>query len=133
MYLSSITFYRDSYPTYREASSNASKKLIYLTKHSKLAEILGGKSINAFLCMYACSGTFLDFRRFQIPYDLRPIPEIQFYLKEVAFKVDRHLENIQILGDRINKPEKPRVIMSLENRKQTLLRHLLIPVNVNFR
>ncbi|KAH9476032.1 Ras guanine nucleotide exchange factor J [Psilocybe cubensis] len=113
LYLSSVIFYRDLYSSHRPPLFDSSEKLIDLNKHSKLAEILE------------------DFRRFQVPYNLKPIPELQFYLKNVAFKVDKHLENIQILGDRINKPHKPsiQITTSLQDRKRKLLEKLTIPVD----
>lgn len=71
LYLTDVTFCREGNPSHRTSPINPSKKLINFNKYHKLARIVQ------------------DMQRFQVPYNLKAIPEVQEYLND-AFEKCRH-------------------------------------------
>ncbi|KAI0070257.1 ras GEF [Panus rudis PR-1116 ss-1] len=65
LYLTDITFCREGNPSHRASPKNPDKKLLNFNKYHKLARIVQ------------------DMQRFQVPYNLKEIPEVQEYLKYV--------------------------------------------------
>ncbi|KAK7469399.1 Ras guanine nucleotide exchange factor bud5 [Stygiomarasmius scandens] len=68
LYLTDITFCREGNPSHRASPLNANKKLLNFNKYHKLARIVQ------------------DMQRFQVPYNLKAIPEVQDYLQFVFQK-----------------------------------------------
>ncbi|KAJ6559047.1 ras guanine nucleotide exchange factor domain-containing protein [Mycena vulgaris] len=71
LYLTDVTFCREGNPSHRASPVNPDKKLLNFNKYHKLARIVQ------------------DMQRFQVPYQLRGIPEVQEYLNG-AFEKTRH-------------------------------------------
>ncbi|KAJ7695692.1 ras guanine nucleotide exchange factor domain-containing protein [Mycena rosella] len=71
LYLTDVTFCREGNPSHRASPMNPDKKLLNFNKYHKLARIVQ------------------DMQRFQVPYQLRGIPEVQEYLTG-AFEKTRH-------------------------------------------
>lgn len=65
-----------------------------------------------------------DFQRRQIPYNLKAIPELQIYLKEVAFKTSQHLNYIPKPQVAIPTPPKRRIINATSGLNQLFGPHL---------
>ncbi|KAJ7644234.1 ras guanine nucleotide exchange factor domain-containing protein [Roridomyces roridus] len=78
LYLTDVTFCREGNPSHRPSPMNADKKLLNFNKYHKLARIVQ------------------DMQRFQVPYQLRGIPEVQEYLTG-AFEISRHHGDLQDL------------------------------------
>ncbi|TEB18406.1 cell division control protein 25 [Coprinellus micaceus] len=78
LYLTDVTFCREGNPSHRPSPRNPAKKLINFNKYHKLARIIQ------------------DMQRFQVPYNLKAIPEVQQYLN-VAFERARHHGDLQDL------------------------------------
>ncbi|KAG6857139.1 hypothetical protein H0H87_008709 [Tephrocybe sp. NHM501043] len=78
LYLTDVTFCREGNPSHRASPTNPSKKLLNFNKYHKLARIVQ------------------DMQRFQVPYNLKAIPEVQAYLN-VAFENARHHGDLQDL------------------------------------
>ncbi|KAJ7505192.1 ras guanine nucleotide exchange factor domain-containing protein [Mycena galericulata] len=78
LYLTDVTFCREGNPSYRASPINPNKKLLNFNKYHKLARIVQ------------------DMQRFQVPYQLRGIPEVQEYLTG-AFENSRHHGDLQDL------------------------------------
>ncbi|KAJ6477309.1 ras guanine nucleotide exchange factor domain-containing protein [Mycena vitilis] len=78
LYLTDVTFCREGNPSHRESPMNANKKLLNFNKYHKLARIVQ------------------DMQRFQVPYQLRAIPEVQLYLNG-AFDNSKHHGDLQDL------------------------------------
>ncbi|KAJ7095770.1 ras guanine nucleotide exchange factor domain-containing protein [Mycena belliarum] len=71
LYLTDVTFCREGNPSHRASPVNPDKKLLNFNKYHKLARIVQ------------------DMQRFQVPYQLRGIPEVQEFLTG-AFEKTRH-------------------------------------------
>ncbi|KAJ7781813.1 ras guanine nucleotide exchange factor domain-containing protein [Mycena maculata] len=78
LYLTDVTFCREGNPSTRASPMNPEKKLLNFNKYHKLARIVQ------------------DMQRFQVPYQLRGIPEVQEYLTG-AFENSRHHGDLQDL------------------------------------
>ncbi|KAJ7147087.1 ras guanine nucleotide exchange factor domain-containing protein [Mycena crocata] len=78
LYLTDVTFCREGNPSHRASPMNPDKKLLNFNKYHKLARIVQ------------------DMQRFQVPYQLRGIPEVQEYLNG-AFEISRHHGDLQDL------------------------------------
>jgi len=98
LYLTDVTFCREGNPSHRASPINSDKKLLNFNKYHKLARIVQGKSPS--LAQKAPFGNDLmlraDMQRFQVPYNLKAIPEVQEYLN-VAFENSRHHGDLQDL------------------------------------
>ncbi|KAJ7795597.1 ras guanine nucleotide exchange factor domain-containing protein, partial [Mycena olivaceomarginata] len=90
LYLTDVTFCREGNPSHRASPMNPSKKLLNFNKYHKLARIIQ------------------DMQRFQVPYQLRAIPEVQEYLNG-AFENSRHHGDLQDLYRRslLVEPRQP--------------------------
>lgn len=90
LYLTDVTFCREGNPSHRPSPRNPAKKLINFNKYHKLARIVQ------------------DMQRFQLPYPLKAIPEVQAYLN-VAFERARHHGDLQDLYRRslLVEPKQP--------------------------
>ncbi|KAG6918773.1 hypothetical protein DXG01_011964 [Tephrocybe rancida] len=90
LYLTDVTFCREGNPSHRASPINPSKKLLNFNKYHKLARIIQ------------------DMQRFQVPYNLKAIPEVQGYLN-VAFENARHHGDLQDLYRRslLVEPRQP--------------------------
>ncbi|KAF9468519.1 ras guanine nucleotide exchange factor domain-containing protein [Collybia nuda] len=90
LYLTDVTFCREGNPSHRASPINQSKKLLNFNKYHKLARIVQ------------------DMQRFQVPYNLKAIPEVQEYLN-VAFENSRHHGDLQDLYRRslLVEPRQP--------------------------
>ncbi|KAF8555708.1 ras GEF [Imleria badia] len=90
LYLTDVTFCREGNPSYRDAPLAPGKKLLNFTKYHKLARIIQ------------------DMQRFQVPYNLKKIPEVQEYLN-VAFEGSKHHGDLQDLYRRslLVEPKQP--------------------------
>ncbi|KAH9941072.1 ras GEF [Amylocystis lapponica] len=90
LYLTDVTFCREGNPSMRAAPKAPEKKLINFNKYHKLARIVQ------------------DMQRFQVPYNLKAIPEVQEYLKD-AFEKSRHRGDLQDLYRRslLVEPRQP--------------------------
>ncbi|KAG1745971.1 ras guanine nucleotide exchange factor domain-containing protein [Suillus paluster] len=88
LYLTDVTFCREGNPSYRD--SPAGKKLLNFNKYHKLARIVQ------------------DMQRFQVPYNLKKIPEVQEYL-QMAFENSKHHGDLQDLYRRslLVEPKQP--------------------------
>ncbi|KAF7365075.1 hypothetical protein MVEN_00378700 [Mycena venus] len=78
LYLTDVTFCREGNPSLRASPINPNKKLLNFNKYHKLARIVQ------------------DMQRFQVPYQLRAIPEVQLYLNG-AFENSKHHGDLQDL------------------------------------
>ncbi|KAG2156000.1 ras guanine nucleotide exchange factor domain-containing protein [Suillus bovinus] len=90
LYLTDVTFCREGNPSYRESPSAPGKKLLNFNKYHKLARIVQ------------------DMQRFQVPYNLKKIPEVQEYL-QMAFEKAKHHGDLQDLYRRslLVEPKQP--------------------------
>lgn len=90
LYLTDVTFCREGNPSHRASPMNQNKKLLNFNKYHKLARIVQ------------------DMQRFQVPYNLKAIPEVQEYLN-VAFDNSRHHGDLQDLYRRslLVEPKQP--------------------------
>ncbi|KAG6891672.1 hypothetical protein C0992_012721 [Termitomyces sp. T32_za158] len=90
LYLTDLTFCREGNPSHRTSPVNPNKKLLNFNKYHKLARIVQ------------------DMQRFQVPYNLKAIPEVQEYLN-VAFENSRHHGDLQDLYRRslLVEPKQP--------------------------
>ncbi|TFK40534.1 ras guanine nucleotide exchange factor domain-containing protein [Crucibulum laeve] len=90
LYLTDVTFCREGNPSHRASPVNASRKLLNFNKYHKLARIVQ------------------DMQRFQVPYNLKAIPEVQEYLN-VAFENAKHHGDLQDLYNRslLVEPKQP--------------------------
>ncbi|KAI6041399.1 cell division control protein 25 [Pisolithus marmoratus] len=88
LYLTDVTFCREGNPSYRDGPSG--KKLLNFNKYHKLARIVQ------------------DMQRFQVPYNLKQIPEVQQYLN-VAFENSKHHGDLEDLYRRslLVEPKQP--------------------------
>ncbi|KAH9889834.1 ras GEF [Cubamyces lactineus] len=71
LYLTDLTFCREGNPSHRTSPKSPEKKLINFNKYHKLARIVQ------------------DMQRFQVPYNLKEIPEVQAYLRDAFEKSQR--------------------------------------------
>ncbi|KZP33472.1 ras GEF [Athelia psychrophila] len=78
LYLTDVTFCREGNPNHRPAPTNPDKKLLNFNKYHKLARIVQ------------------DMQRFQVPYNLKAISEVQEYLRG-AFENAKHHGDLQDL------------------------------------
>lgn len=90
LYLTDVTFCREGNPSYRASPKSPDKKLINFNKYHKLARIVQ------------------DMQRFQVPYNLKAIPEVQEFLKD-ALEKSRHRGDLQDLYRRslLVEPKQP--------------------------
>ncbi|KAG5648326.1 hypothetical protein DXG03_004898 [Asterophora parasitica] len=90
LYLTDVTFCREGNPSHRASPINSGKKLLNFNKYHKLARIIQ------------------DMQRFQVPYNLKSIPEVQEFLN-VAFENSRHHGDLQDLYRRslLVEPRQP--------------------------
>ncbi|KAG2051523.1 ras GEF [Suillus hirtellus] len=90
LYLTDVTFCREGNPSYRESPNAPGKKLLNFNKYHKLARIVQ------------------DMQRFQVPYNLKKIPEVQEYL-QMAFEKSKHHGDLQDLYRRslLVEPKQP--------------------------
>ncbi|KAG6837197.1 hypothetical protein H0H93_013424 [Arthromyces matolae] len=90
LYLTDLTFCREGNPSHRASPVNPSKKLLNFNKYHKLARIVQ------------------DMQRFQLPYNLKAIPEVQEYFN-FAFEKARHHGDLQDLYRRslLVEPRQP--------------------------
>ncbi|KAG6335564.1 hypothetical protein ID866_3527 [Astraeus odoratus] len=90
LYLTDVTFCREGNPSYRDSPLVPGKKLLNFNKYHKLARIVQ------------------DMQRFQVPYNLKKIPEVQEYLN-VAFENSKHHGDLQDLYRRslLVEPKQP--------------------------
>ncbi|KAH7928444.1 ras GEF [Leucogyrophana mollusca] len=90
LYLTDVTFCREGNPSYRDSPYAQAKKLLNFNKYHKLARIVQ------------------DMQRFQVPYNLKKIPEVQEYL-QVAFENAKHHGDLQDLYRRslLVEPRQP--------------------------
>ncbi|KIP10219.1 hypothetical protein PHLGIDRAFT_125720 [Phlebiopsis gigantea 11061_1 CR5-6] len=90
LYLTDITFCREGNPSHRSSPKNPDKKLLNFNKYHKLARIVQ------------------DMQRFQSPYNLKEIPEIQDYLRD-AFEQSKNRTDLQDLYRRslLVEPKRP--------------------------
>ncbi|KIJ17756.1 hypothetical protein PAXINDRAFT_154335 [Paxillus involutus ATCC 200175] len=90
LYLTDVTFCREGNPSYRDSLLVPVKKLLNFNKYHKLARIVQ------------------DMQRFQVPYNLKKIPEVQEYLN-VAFENSKHHGDLQDLYRRslLVEPKQP--------------------------
>ncbi|PPQ76387.1 hypothetical protein CVT26_015376 [Gymnopilus dilepis] len=90
LYLTDVTFCREGNPSHRASPTDPSKKLLNFNKYHKLARIVQ------------------DMQRFQAPYNLKAIPEVQEYLN-VCFEKSKHHGDLQDLYRRslLVEPKQP--------------------------
>ncbi|KAI0320546.1 ras guanine nucleotide exchange factor domain-containing protein [Amylostereum chailletii] len=90
LYLTDITFSREGNPSHRPSPLAADKKLLNFNKYHKMARIVQ------------------DMQRFQVPYTLKGIPEVQSYLNH-AFERSKHHGDLQDLYRRslLVEPKRP--------------------------
>jgi len=90
LYLTDVTFCHGGNPSHRAAPMSPNKKLLNFNKYHKLARIVQ------------------DMQRFQVPYNLKAIPEVQAYLND-AFQTSRHHGDLQDLYRRslLVEPRQP--------------------------
>ncbi|ETW81677.1 hypothetical protein HETIRDRAFT_36712 [Heterobasidion irregulare TC 32-1] len=72
LYLTDVTFCREGNPSHRASPMAAEKKLLNFNKYHKMARIVQ------------------DMQRFQVPYTLKEIPEVQSYLNHAFEKSPHH-------------------------------------------
>jgi hypothetical protein len=94
LYLTDVTFCREGNPNFRASPANPDKKLLNFNKYHKLARIVQGKSQKS--QVGTLSDLLLDMQRFQVPYNLKEIPEVQQYLNG-AFENAKHHGDLQDL------------------------------------
>lgn len=94
LYLTDVTFCREGNPSHRASPLDPNKKLLNFNKYHKLARIVQG-TINLIFFQHGLK-IFVDMQRFQIPYNLKAIPEVQEFLN-VAFENSRHHGDLQDL------------------------------------
>jgi son of sevenless len=92
--LTDVTFCREGNPNYRASPANPNKKLLNFNKYHKLARIVQGKQTECSVCILP--NLLLDMQRFQVPYNLKEIPEVQEYLNG-AFENAKHHGDLQDL------------------------------------
>jgi son of sevenless-like protein len=95
LYLTDVTFCREGNPSYRDSPSAPGKKLLNFNKYHKLARIIQGLN-SVFPCGLLGLILVLDMQRFQVPYKLKKIPEVQEYL-QMAFENSKHHGDLQDL------------------------------------
>jgi len=78
LYLTDVTFCREGNPSFRPSPKSPDKKLLNFNKYHKLARIVQ------------------DMQRFQTPYNLKQIPEVQEYLRD-AFERSARQGDLQDL------------------------------------
>ncbi|KAF9003733.1 ras GEF [Hymenopellis radicata] len=90
LYLTDVTFCREGNPSHRVSPQNPNKKLLNFNKYHKLARIVQ------------------DMQRFQVPYNLKAIPEVQIYLNYI-FQNSQHHGDLQDLYRRslLVEPKQP--------------------------
>ncbi|KAA1469900.1 ras GEF [Dentipellis sp. KUC8613] len=90
LYLTDVTFCREGNPSYRASPTAPEKKLLNFNKYHKMARIVQ------------------DMQRFQVPYKLKEIPEVQAYLND-AFEKSKHHGDLQDLYRRslLVEPKQP--------------------------
>ncbi|KAJ3509123.1 hypothetical protein NLJ89_g5382 [Agrocybe chaxingu] len=90
LYLTDVTFCREGNPSHRASPVNPNLKLLNFNKYHKLARIVQ------------------DMQRFQGPYNLKAIPEVQEYLN-VAFEKSKHHGDLNDLYRRslLVEPKQP--------------------------
>ncbi|KAJ3919614.1 ras guanine nucleotide exchange factor domain-containing protein [Lentinula edodes] len=90
LYLTDVTFCREGNPSHRNSPLNPDKKLLNFNKYHKLARIVQ------------------DMQRFQVPYQLKDIPEAQEYLAQV-FQASQRKGDLQDLYRRslLVEPKQP--------------------------
>ncbi|KAJ7288207.1 ras guanine nucleotide exchange factor domain-containing protein [Mycena rebaudengoi] len=100
LYLTDVTFCREGNPSHRASPMNPDKKLLNFNKYHKLARIVQ------------------DMQRFQVPYQLRAIPEVQEYLNG-AFQTSRHNGDLQDLYRRslLVEPRQPADVPQTDMRQ----------------
>jgi hypothetical protein len=96
--LTDVTFCREGNPSHRASPRSPDKKLLNFNKYHKLARIVQGKpfSYAPRLLQIRYLRTRPDMQRFQKPYNLKEIPEVQAYLN-VAFENSKHHGDLQDL------------------------------------
>ncbi|KDQ62483.1 hypothetical protein JAAARDRAFT_54421 [Jaapia argillacea MUCL 33604] len=90
LYLTDVTFCREGNPSHRASPLAPDRKLLNFNKYHKLARIVQ------------------DMKRFQVPYNLKAIPEVQEYL-HVAFEKSKSSGDLQDLYRRslLVEPRQP--------------------------
>ncbi|KAJ7600802.1 cell division control protein 25 [Mycena floridula] len=90
LYLTDVTFCREGNPSHRASPLDQGKKLLNFNKYHKLARIVQ------------------DMQRFQVPYTLKAIPEVQEYL-DILFQESRSHGDLQDLYRRslLVEPKQP--------------------------
>ncbi|KAF8627382.1 hypothetical protein AX17_006197 [Amanita inopinata Kibby_2008] len=101
LYLTDLTFCREGNPSHRVSPPNSNKTLLNFNKYHKLARIVQ------------------DMQRFQVPYNLKAIPEVQEYLN-VCFENSRHHGDLQDLYRRslLVEPKQPADSLPLGDMRQ---------------
>ena len=87
LYLTDVTFCREGNPSFRPSPKSPDKKLLNFNKYHKLARIVQGQYIALFLLVTHQHSA--DMQRFQIPYNLKQIPEVQVFLRDAFEKSAR--------------------------------------------
>ncbi|CCL99267.1 uncharacterized protein FIBRA_01282 [Fibroporia radiculosa] len=90
LYLTDVTFCREGNPSHRASPKSPDKRLLNFNKYHKLTRIVQ------------------DMQRFQVPYNLKQIPEVQEYLKD-AFEKSKHRGDLHDLYRRslLVEPKQP--------------------------
>jgi hypothetical protein len=83
LYLTDVTFCREGNPSHRASPLNADKKLINFNKYHKLARIVQGNVTDSLISFFLLMPFSIDMQRFQVPYNLKAIPEVQDYLENL--------------------------------------------------
>jgi len=94
LYLTDVTFCREGNPSTRKSPTNADKQLLNFNKYHKLARIVQGSCLPPGI--HTFSEPLLDMQRFQVPYNLKEIPEVQEYLS-AAFEHSKKQSDLQDL------------------------------------
>ena|ERR1700722_10573402 len=94
LYLTDVTFCREGNPSHRFSPLLPEKRLINFNKYHKLARIVQGPPVR--LCYPHETALNIDMQRFQYPYNLKGIPEVQQYLN-IAFENAKHHGDLQDL------------------------------------
>ncbi|KAI0087803.1 ras guanine nucleotide exchange factor domain-containing protein [Irpex rosettiformis] len=95
LYLTDITFCREGNPSYRTSPKNPEKQLLNFNKYHKLARIIQGRQFPHHGLLFRLI-IDEDMQRFQVPYTLKEIPEVQEYLKD-AFEKSKNRTDLQDL------------------------------------
>ena len=95
LYLTDITFCREGNPSHRNSPKNPDKKLLNFNKYHKLARIVQGRVVQITNRDYILTH-ITDMQRFQMPYNLKEIPEMQDYLKD-SFEQSKNRTDLQDL------------------------------------